>query len=121
MKPFEPRLILVPTDLSEPAAHALRYASSLGERLGARLLVIHADPFRSATAQEDLQKHAKQNVGRRVPFEVRVIAGEPLDAIVAQARESGADLVIMGGADREPECEAVVAGTAAVTRIQPAL
>lgn len=45
MKPFVTRLILVPTDLSGPAAHALRYASSLAERLGARLLVIYADPF----------------------------------------------------------------------------
>lgn len=116
MKSSEPRLILVPTDLREPAAHALRYASSLGERLGAQLLVIHADSFipptdftattagvfelsrdaMIATAREDLQKHAQQNVGPRVPFEIRVVVGEPVDAIVAQARESGADLVIMG-------------------------
>lgn len=110
------RLILVPTDLSGAAAHALRYASSLGERLGARLLVIHADAFvpptdftaataavftlsrdaMMAAARNDLKKHVKQNVGARVPFELRVIVGEPLDAIVAQVRESGADLVVMG-------------------------
>lgn len=116
MKPLVPRLILVPTDLSDPAAHALRYASSLAERLGARLLVIHADPFIPPTdftantagvfelsrdamivaAREELRKHAERNVGAGVPFDLRVIVGEPLDAIVAQVSESGADLVVMG-------------------------
>jgi len=111
-----PRLILVPTDLSEPAAHALRYASALGERLGAPLLVIYADAFipptnftatttgvfhlsRDAmlvTAREELRKHAEQNVSARVPFDLRVIIGEALDAIVAQVHQSGAELVVMG-------------------------
>lgn len=116
MKPLEPRLILVPTDLSEPAAHALRYASSLAERLGARLLVIYADPFipptdftvrtagvfalsrdaMMATAREELRQHAERNVRAGVPFEFRVLVGEPLGAIVAQVPESGADLIVMG-------------------------
>ena len=113
---FVPRLILVPTDSSETAAHALRYASALGERFGAHLLVIHADPFipptdftantagvfeisrdaMMATAREDLKSHAERNVSRRVPFDLRVIVGEPLDAIQAQVRASGASLVVMG-------------------------
>lgn len=116
MKPLEPRLILVPTDLSDAAAHALRYASSLAERLGARLLVIYADPFIPPTdftansagvfelsrdammvrAVKDLQQHAARNIGANVPFDVRVIVGEPLASIVAQVSESGADLVVMG-------------------------
>ncbi len=116
MRPLETRLILVPTDLSEPAAHALRYASALGERLGAHLLVIYADSFipptdftanttgvfhlsrdaMMATAREELLQHAQHNVSSRVPFDLRVIIGEPIDAIVAQVRQSGADLVVMG-------------------------
>lgn len=116
MDTHEPRLILIPTDLSESAAHALRYASTLGGRLGARLLVIHADPFipptdftpntagafhlsrdaMMATAREELREHAENNVGSRVPFDVRLIIGEPLDAIMTQVRESGADLIVMG-------------------------
>ena len=116
MEPQGLRLILVPTDLSEPAAHSLRYASALGERLGARLLVMYADSFipptdftattagvfhlsRDAmlvTARRDLANHAARNVSPHVPFDLRVVVDEPLDAIVAQLRESGADLVVMG-------------------------
>src|SRR5687767_10050273 len=113
MEPFEPKLILVPTDFSEPAAHALRYASALGERFGAHLLVIHADHFappmdfaagafdysRDAmieSAREALQAHAEENIGADVPFDVRIIVGGALDAIASQVRESGANLVVMG-------------------------
>lgn len=116
MEPFEPKLILVPTDFSEPAAHALRYASALAQRFDAHLLVIHADRFVpvvdfTATpadvfgdvqesmvenAREILQAHAEENIGEDVPFDLRVIVGGTLDAIAAQTRESGANLVVMG-------------------------
>lgn len=116
MKPFEPKLILVPTDFSEPAAHALRYASALAERCGAHLLVMHADHFIPAvdftgtaagvfdysreemveTAREALQTHAEQDIAASVPFDTRVIVGGTLEAIAAQVRESGANLVVMG-------------------------
>lgn len=116
MEPLVPKLILVPTDLSEPAAHALRYASALGQRFGAHLLVIYADLFvppvdftASAagvfelshdvmmdTAREELQRHAEQNIAADVPFDLRVLVGEPLDSILSQLRESGANLVVMG-------------------------
>jgi len=96
MELVQPKLIVVPTDLSEPAAHALRYAGALGERLGASLVVIYADPFISPAVFQDLRKHAEQNIRSRVRFDLRVIIGEPVNAIVEQVRESGADLVVMG-------------------------
>lgn len=116
MNPLEPRIILVPTDLSDPAAHALRYASSLAERVGARLLVIYADPFTPPTdftantagafelsrdammaaALAQLRRHVERNVRTGVPFDLRALLGAPLDVIVAQVAESGADLVVMG-------------------------
>ena len=37
--------ILVPTDFSEPARNALRYASDLAKRAGASLTVMYADRF----------------------------------------------------------------------------
>lgn len=116
MEPFAPKLILVPTDFSEPAAHALRYASALAERFGAHLLVIHADRFVPVVdfiatpadlfgelqasmienAREVLQAHAEENLSVTVPFDTRVIVGDVLEAIDAQAREAGANLVVMG-------------------------
>lgn len=116
MGPFEPKLILVPTDFSEPAAHALRYASALADRFGAHLLVIHADRFVPVVdftaipadlfcnvqesmvenAREVLQAHAEENIGATVPFDIRVIVGGTLEAIAEQVRESGANLVVMG-------------------------
>lgn len=116
MEPFEPKLILVPTDFSEPAAHALRYASALAERFGAHLLVIHADRFVPVVdytaipaevfgdvqesmvenAREVLQANAEENISAAVPFDLRVIVGYTLEAISTQLRESGANLVVMG-------------------------
>ena len=114
MQPFRPKLIVVPTDFSDPAAHALRYASALADRFGSHLLVIYADPFvppvdyaGSAAyvrytedmieqTRERLEVHAEQNINPRVPYDVRVIVNAPVNAIIEQARDSGADLIVMG-------------------------
>lgn len=109
MQPSQPKLILVPTDFSEPAAHALRYASALGERFGAHLLIVYADPFLLPVdvpsrgtaemieeAREELQKHAEENVSTHVPFDTRVLVSGPVDAILEQARDTGCDLIVMG-------------------------
>ncbi len=116
METFRPKLILAPTDFSETAAHALRYASALAERFDAHLLVMYADPFMPAVdlaaipaasfdlaqqnmieeAREKLEVHAEENVRQSVPYDVRVIVGVPEKAIIEQAREAGADLIVMG-------------------------
>jgi len=116
METHAPRLILVPTDFSVPAAHALRYAAALGDRFGAHLLVIYADPFaapvdytlsgavtsealredRIEAAREELQAFAETNIGPAVAYDVRVVTEPPVDGILGQIRESGADLVVMG-------------------------
>lgn len=116
MESLIPKLILVPTDFSEPAAHALRYASALGERFDAHLLVIYGDAFippvdftASASgsfdlardsmieeAREELETHAQKNISPRVPYDTRISIGEPVDVIADLARESGANLIVMG-------------------------
>ena len=108
------KLILVPTDMSETAAHALRYASGLAERFDAHLLVLYADPFLPPldfgvvspitirreelmeSAREQLELHVEQNVSRAVPYDSRVVAQAPVEAILEQACDTGADLIIMG-------------------------
>lgn len=116
MENLTPNLILVPTDFSPPAAHALRYAAALGARFGAHLLVVHADSFvppvdftvsaggtfgiaqddMVEAAREQLQAFAETNIGPDMPYDVRVVVGAPIDAILAQVRETGADLIVMG-------------------------
>ena len=116
MEILTPKLILVPTDFSGPSAHALRYAAALGARFEAHLLVIYADLFVSPVdftmsaagmldvaredlveaARERLQVFAEANIGTAMPYDVRVVVGTPTDAIVEQARESGANLIVMG-------------------------
>jgi hypothetical protein len=45
METFQPRLILCPTDFSEPATWALYYGKHLADCFGGRLVVLYADPF----------------------------------------------------------------------------
>lgn len=111
-----PKLILVPTDFSAPAAHALRYAAALGARFGAHLLVIYADLFSPPVdytiggagtfhlpleemiegAREQLQAFAETNISTAMPYDLRVLVGTPTEKILAQVRESGANLIVMG-------------------------
>jgi len=114
MQSFQPKLILVATDFSQTADEALRYASHIAERHGARLLVIYADEFIPpldessftqahttieqllTAAQEKLIAHAAATISSFVPFETRVVLDGATPAILRQAKESGADLLIMG-------------------------
>jgi nucleotide-binding universal stress UspA family protein len=116
LEPNAPKLILVPTDFSAPSAQALRYGAALAERFSAHLLVIYADPFvppidftTSAAgmfdipreelveaAREQLQTFAEINISRSVPYDLRVLVGTTVDAILRQASEAGAGLIVMG-------------------------
>ena len=109
------KLILVPTDFSEPATRALRFASKLAEESGAHLLVLYADTFEipidytstaaqvalgsqqlAENAREELQTYTELHVPANVPFDVRVVINSPVNAILDQARQSGAELIVMG-------------------------
>ena len=109
------KLILVPTDFSEPATRALRFASTLAQESGAHLLVLYADTFEipidytttaaqvalgsqqlAENVREELQTYTELHVGTKVPFDVRVVIDKPVTAILDQVRETGADLIVMG-------------------------
>jgi nucleotide-binding universal stress UspA family protein len=113
MQTFEPKLILVPTDFSDAAAHALRYASSLGERFGAHLRVIFADTFlppvdvqtgvniitqkeMAQSARLRIERFARQNVNIRVTYDTAIVVKDTVVAILDEAKASGANLIVMG-------------------------
>ena len=108
--------ILVPTDFSETADQALRYASGLARALDAKLTIVYADPFvppidftatvgawdefsfvsLQARAQDHLRSDAEANVDPAVPYDIAIGVDPPLDGILAEARATEADLIVMG-------------------------
>jgi nucleotide-binding universal stress UspA family protein len=108
--------ILVPTDFSDTAAHALRYASALAQRLGARLTIFYADLFvppidylpgvggwdegsfdlAQIYAKEQLILDARANIHPSVEYELVVRVATALTGILDQARDSSAGLIVMG-------------------------
>lgn len=105
--------ILVATDFSDGARHALDEALTLAERLGARVTVAHAYappitdgpygfPPRTAWLDEleravdrDLRALADAYAARGVSFETRSVLGDA-DTLVRIAADEGFDLVVAG-------------------------
>jgi len=112
----QPSRILVPVDLSEASAHALRYASRLAARFDATLLVLHArdlvvpldfgapmtpmvitsDSVLAELAREEVQTFAETNVSTQVPFEVIIAEDTPVNAIGTTTKSTRADLIVIG-------------------------
>src|SRR5690349_12254472 len=107
--------ILVPTDLSDFAALALRYASIFSVRMDARLTLLYADDvffpieasgmplgyyLENAPASREellgkLVEHARKYASG-LDVDARVVSDAPARAILRTAEEVDADLVIMG-------------------------
>jgi nucleotide-binding universal stress UspA family protein len=110
--------ILVPVDFSAHSEKAIRYATTLANKFGARLSLLHVieDPFVTGAWQaevfvpnipellNDLIKAAKTQLAERRKdlaahgfiIETAVITGRPATAIVEQASTGKFDLVVMG-------------------------
>ena len=80
--------ILLATDFDESAERAFEHATSLGQKLGARLVIVHAfevtftgTPYGVDTMPPDVAKR------------IRAAAAEALDAIADRARKAGAPRV----------------------------
>ena len=107
--------ILVPTDMSDFATLALRYAALLREGLGSQLTLLYADetyfpidvlempigyyleqaPATKEKLQQRLREHASAHLPD-VPLETMVVTDTPARAIVHTAKEMRADLIVMG-------------------------
>lgn len=115
MEPFAINSILAPTDLSDSSIPALRYARLFADRFAAKLTVLYTDPvvypldyvgaangiYSNATPQQqaalraELDQHAGPVMEGR-PYETIATVGQPIQAILAGARERHADLIVMG-------------------------
>jgi nucleotide-binding universal stress UspA family protein len=113
------RHILIPTDGSELAEHAVTNGLSLAKSVGAKVTVIIVeepfadDPFRSETsALEQLAEHKEQaesvlsraaDAAKKagVPCDTMQLANtEPYQAIIAAASDRGCDLIVMASHGR---------------------
>lgn len=116
MKTFEPKEILVPTDFSDLATHALEYAREIAVKFKSRLTLVYADPFlpppyftsgqvdaiakeiqkSKRFAAEQLQSYATLHLGEAVAFQTLVVEGSPVASIQKAADDVNADLIAMG-------------------------
>lgn len=109
------RRVLCPTDFSPTADHAAELAAEMALKFGAEMVLLHvipdlSYPLRSfgavtayphlreelhARAKEELDKHAATlQAGKPVATELR--DGATHEAILACAKEHGADLIVIG-------------------------
>jgi len=132
--------ILLPSDFSDCSAEAARAARRLAERFGSRLAVLHVldepaalDPmFRGEVPLELLrgrmEQYAREGMDAFLAahfqglakVETRVASGVPYREIIREARESGADLIVIGTHGRTG-VEHVIFGSTAekVVRMAP--
>lgn len=111
------RRILVPTDFSEPAEAALRYARALAEEFGSTLHLMHVvpEPYVYPWGTEistmplvDLLTESETQAGNRLKTlvddtgalkgRVKTVTaiGTPVDKILQQVADDGIDLIVMG-------------------------
>jgi nucleotide-binding universal stress UspA family protein len=110
------KTILHPTDFSPAASEALRIACSLAREHGAKLILVHVaqQPISGVAGMAvppppppvinwsglQAQLNAEAAGIQSVLVETRLMEGEPASAIVAMAREMGADLIVIGSHGR---------------------
>ncbi len=104
------KLIVFPTDFSHCGDAALKLATSLARDTGAKLLIVHVEEPPVAygggemyyglpePATDDLRRMLKEVVPTdpAIPFDHRLVTGDPSVAIAALAQEEHADLIVMG-------------------------
>jgi len=111
------RTILHPTDYSELAQQALRFAADLAHRSGAELVILHVVDslfpehlsYGEATAHrqpefyqqqlwDELRRVGPADSAVRVTYQLR--EGEPAAEIIREAQERPCDLIVMGSHGR---------------------
>lgn len=107
--------ILVPTDFSENADHALKYASLLGQVMNANLILLHVytPPITRGNVTyplitEEIERMMSEATEKlhnitsalsedyEIRCEHRLRIGSPVGEIISEAENSQADLIVMG-------------------------
>lgn len=102
------RRMLVPTDFSEHANAAVRYASLLATRFDAEVALLHA--ANDGRAEDALERtRLAHYTGLRTT--ATVVQGKPSDAILAASRNA-ADLIVMGTRGRGGVARAILGSVA---------
>jgi nucleotide-binding universal stress UspA family protein len=134
-----PKNILVPVDFGEASDAALAYAVDLAEGTDAKVFVLHTfeipivglpDGVVAATAeltgrivnaaQKALDDAVKRFAGRKVPITSLLKQGDAREIILAQAKELGADLIVIGTHGRRGIARALIGSVAeSVVRTSP--
>jgi nucleotide-binding universal stress UspA family protein len=109
----KPQRILVPVDFSDSSARALRHAAERAAKSGGALIVIHVVPAdygwsgigrdelrdldRSLQRQaaDRLRAFADEHMAHNVTADLEVRIGQPAEEIVAAARESKCDSIVL--------------------------
>lgn len=116
------RTILLPTDFSECAAHAVPVAAEMARQAGARLLCLHVvepvvpavgwTPVAEPLPLADISDRLEDSAARELPklsqcaecegldVEELIAHGEASSEIVRVARERGADLIVISSHGR---------------------
>jgi nucleotide-binding universal stress UspA family protein len=99
------KTIVVGVDGSADSRHAVAWAAQLADETGARVVAVHAvgllehqpgDPVGAHLAPElDRWTAALDGLGPE-QVERRLVAGDPVGALTTAARETGADLLVVG-------------------------
>ena len=107
------RMIIMPTDFTNNSGHVLNYASEIAKKFHAKVLIMHViDPFTYSVTDamqvidhyvplktiaqpmvEDLQKRLKKRCVKSSTF---ITKGTPYLEIIRKARQTRADLIVMG-------------------------
>ena len=109
----KPQRILVPIDFSDSSARALHHAAERAAESGGSLIIVHVVPAdygwsgigraesrdldRSLQLQaaDRLRAFADEHIGHNVAADLEVRIGQPAEEIVAAARESKCDSIVL--------------------------
>ena len=104
------RKILFPTDFSPYGQEALRWATSLARDTGATLIIVHVEEPPMAYGGGEMYLGAEEGdreelrkalvkvlpTDPKIPFQHKLLVGDPATAVVEVAEQEGVDFIVMG-------------------------